>query len=164
VRRSRCTDGWIHHVLVHRSLVQAITERGDRDVLLRGAPHAECAIAESAEVQRARGRQRGCAVDGTYGAHLLHFVTNKCPNIEAEFCSYFDAKRGTHCVVFIAERTGERQRPRLEQWDYTWLNGNVHVQRRICAHWRGIARVRKQRVERCCADVHCGSMRGVGVD
>ncbi len=60
--------------------------------------------------------------------------------------------------------TGKRQRPRLEQWEYAWLNGNVHVQRRICAHWRGIARVRKQRVERCCADVHCGSMRGVGVD
>ena len=31
-------------------------------------------IAESAEVQRARGRQRGCDVDSTHGAHLLHFV------------------------------------------------------------------------------------------
>ena len=86
-----------------------------------------------------------------------------CPN---HLCPdhHLRAKRGANCVVFIAERTGERQRPRLEQWEYAWLNGNVHVQRRICAHWRGIARVRKQWVERRCADVHCGSMRGVGTD
>tara|TARA_B110000881_G_C18047195_1_gene257813 strand:- start:51 stop:362 length:312 start_codon:yes stop_codon:yes gene_type:complete len=98
------------------------------------------------------------------GTDVRYVHANCVANRYSDVSAHFDAKRGTHCVVFIAERTGKRQRPRLEQWEYAWLNGNVHVQRRICAHWRGIARVRKQRVERCCADVHCGSMRGVGVD
>jgi hypothetical protein len=98
------------------------------------------------------------------GTDVRYVHANRVANRYSDVSAHFDAKRGTHCVVFIAERTGKRQRPRLEQWEYAWLNGNVHVQRRICAHRRGVARVRKQRVEQCCADVHCGSMRGVGVD
>jgi hypothetical protein len=98
------------------------------------------------------------------GTDVRYVHANCVANRYSDGSAHFDAKRGTHGVVFIAERTGKRQRPRLEQWEYAWLNGNVHVQRRICAHRRGIAGMRKQRVERCCTDVYCGSMRGVGVD
>jgi hypothetical protein len=98
-----------------------------------------------------------CTIDVTVkGAHCYaDFYANGA----AKCCSHFDAKCSTHCVVFIAERAGKRQHSRLEQWEYAWLNGNVHLQRRICAHWRGIARVRKQRVERCCADMRCCEVR-----
>ncbi len=98
------------------------------------------------------------------GTDVRYVHANCVANRYSDVSAHFDAKRGTHCVVFIAERTGKRQRPRLEQWEYAWLNGNVHVQRRICAHRCGIARVRKQWVERYGADVHCGSMCGVDVD
>jgi hypothetical protein len=138
-----------------------LTNRGANRVSIDCAEHCSQHIADVSAFKRANSN---AVLDAKCGANIdSNKSTNCCTvdvavkraycnanvrtDLDAYCCSHFDTKRGTHCVVFVAECAAKRQRPRPEQWEHARLNGCVHVQRRICAHRRGIARLRKQRVE-----------------
>ena len=138
-----------------------LTNRGANRVSIDCAEHCSQHIADVSAFKRANSN---AVLDAKCGANIdSNKSTNCCTvdvavkraycnanvrtDLDAYCCSHFDTKRGTHCVVFVAECAAKRQRPRPEQWEHARLNGYVHVQRRICAHRRGIARLRKQRVE-----------------